>query len=232
MEKKKSKKANLENYRLIFFEIGMILVLALILTAFEWKTIDFEPDSYSGNEMIFDSEETIISTVREEQIKPKKRPKVIEIINIHKDDDPILSDDVFPDLEPGNSNYDYKNWGFPEVPDEDFGDETVEFIDVHDKPLFLGEIPDISFRKFAYEKVTYPDEAIDNGLEGVVVLQFIVDKNGAITNIETIGSAHPVLRKEAIRILKMSSGKWTPGKQRNRPVNVIYRFPLIFRLAD
>jgi len=102
------------------------------------------------------------------------------------------------------------------------------FLVVEDMPSFgNGEQDD--FRTWVASNMQYPKEEAEKGIQGRVYLQFIVEKDGSISNVKVARSADPVLDKEAIRIVK-SSPKWNPGMQRGVPVRVQYTFPIIFSL--
>jgi protein TonB len=231
MKKKKNSKKDLEKYRFIFFEVGIILSLLLILGAFEWSVsphIDAMSSIGPGN--TFENDITIISTIRKEEMQIPRKPRPIEIINIIDNNDPVISDREFPEIEFNGNDPDYSNWRIIDNREEIF-DEVIEFHAVQDKPLFMDENPEVSFRKFIAKNVVYPDAALENGVMGTVVLQFIVNKNGKISDVKILRSAHIDLDEEAIRVLVLSSPLWSPGKQSGKPVNVIYRFPVVFRIS-
>jgi TonB family protein len=106
--------------------------------------------------------------------------------------------------------------------------EEVFFI-VEDMPKFNGGEPAIEFKNFITKNLHYPEKAVSDGISGVVVVQFIVNSNGKVVYAIVVKSADPELDKEAIRVVK-SSPNWKPGKQRGKPVNVLYTFPIIFTL--
>lgn len=231
MKNKKNSKKDPEKFRLIFFEIGIIAALLLVLGAFEWTVspgIDAMSSIGQGNS--FENDISILSTIREEEKQIPKKPRAIEIINIIDDDDPVLSPEDFPDIEFTGNDPDYIHWEITDNTEEKF-DEVIDFVVVEEKPLFMGKNPAASFRKFIAENVIYPEEAINNGVSGTVVLQFIVNKTGEISDVKILGSAHSELDEEAIRVLILSSSLWSPGKQSGKPVNVIYRFPVKFRIS-
>ena len=106
-------------------------------------------------------------------------------------------------------------------------DEEVFYI-VEDMPKFKGE-DGKEFRKYIAENVRYPKEAVQNGTTGKVIVSFIVDKNGDVTNAKVEKSVDPYLDAEAIRVVE-SSPKWIAGKQRGVAVNVQFTFPINFVL--
>lgn len=227
MTPKKNQTADLERFRLIFLEAGLLLALGIVLLAFEWNSVPLKSTSGFFTKPISDVEEVIIQTRPEDQ-KPqeKPRPKLITMLTVVDDD--IQTFD-FPELYVEDTRENEGIWdnGFQNEP-EDLGETYPPYV-VQDKPLFNGGDPFIEFRKFINKEIIYPQEAIDNGIKGRVVLQFIIDERGNLTDLTILGSVHPVLDQEALRVVKLSP-KWTPGRQGIRNVKVIYQFPVVFSL--
>ncbi|MBR5956166.1 MAG: energy transducer TonB, partial [Bacteroidales bacterium] len=98
-----------------------------------------------------------------------------------------------------------------------------------EKPLFQGADAN-EFSKWVNKRIVYPEEAIQNHVEGRVLIGFTIEKDGKLTNIKVLRSSNnSLLDKEALRVVS-TSPQWTPGKQRDRTVRVNYTFPVIFRL--
>ncbi|HCX99448.1 MAG TPA: hypothetical protein DG754_04835 [Bacteroidales bacterium] len=85
------------------------------------------------------------------------------------------------------------------------------------------------FTKWVYSNLKYPELAAQNGIQGRVLLQFLIDTDGSVSNITVIRSEDLLLAEEAVRVISMSP-KWEPGQQRNNPAKVIFTFPITFRL--
>ncbi len=116
-----------------------------------------------------------------------------------------------------------------EVEEEEIEDDQP-FIKVEKMPSFQGG--DLNkFRNWVQERVRYPQIAQENGVSGKVVLSFVVEKDGTLTNIEVLQSPDRSLADEAVRVLK-TSPKWEPGQQRNQPVRVKYTLPVDFRIQN
>ena len=79
------------------------------------------------------------------------------------------------------------------------------------------------------ENMKYPKQAMKEGIQGRVAVRFIVEKDGSISDVKPILSVHPLLNKEAVRVVK-SMPKWTPGKQNGKPVRVRFNLPIMFKL--
>ena len=84
--------------------------------------------------------------------------------------------------------------------------------------------------KFIAENVKYPEEAYSKGTEGRVLVQFIIEKDGSVTNVKVIKKVNDAIDAEAVRVVK-AMPKWKPGKQNGREVRVKYTIPVIFRLS-
>ena len=228
MEIKKTPKANLENKRLLFVEIGFVVALAAVLGAFEWSSKDKKADTLvaENQELI---EEEIIPITQETPPPPPEAPKIpilsdqIDIIddNIKVDND-IISLDDSDDM--GFEIQDY----IEESVEEEVEEEAIPFQLVEKKPSFNGGDAN-EFSKWVNERLNYPEIAKENGVQGRVMLQFTVNADGSVSNVKVLRGVDPSLDKEAVRVVS-SSPKWTPGKQRDRNVKVTYTFPVIFQL--
>lgn len=87
----------------------------------------------------------------------------------------------------------------------------------------------IAMLKYFMENIKYPEQAMKKGIQGRVAVSFIVEKDGSISNVRPVHSVHPLLDKEAVRVVK-SMPKWSPGKQNGKPVRVRFNVPVMFKL--
>lgn len=229
MEIKKSPKANLENKKVLFYEIGLIISLAIILGAFEYGTKEKQVAVLEDDTQVVEVEDMIPIT-QETPPPPPSAPKVpvlseeIEIV----DDDIELDDDMFLNLE-DDSNMGVEIMDYVEAAEEEvIEEEAIPFQLVEVKPSFQGGDAN-QFSKWVNSKLEYPEIAKENGVQGRVTLQFTVETNGSVSNVKVLRGVDSSLDKEAVRVVS-SSPKWTPGKQRDRAVKVTYTFPVIFQL--
>jgi len=102
------------------------------------------------------------------------------------------------------------------------------------EPLFIVEVMpsfrggDLTkFHDWVQKRTNYPQEAIDNKIKGTVILTFIVEKDGSVSNVSIVKGVHPLLDTEAVKAIS-ESPKWSPGLQRGQPVRVRFLIPLIF----
>lgn len=94
-------------------------------------------------------------------------------------------------------------------------------------PQFPGG--QIAMLQYIMKNIKYPEQAMKEGIQGRVTVRFIVEKDGSISDVKPILSVHPLLNKEAVRVVE-SMPKWTPGKQNGKPVRVRYNLPVMFKL--
>ncbi len=228
MEIKKSPKADLQNKKGLFLEIGLIVALLAVIAAFLYTPKEYRIEKVDNN--YGPVEEEITEITRNEQ-KPPEQPQKVEvkvfndILDIVTNDAKITTDisfeDFADDLEITTQ--------VVEVEEEEIEDDQP-FIKVETMPSFQGG--DLNkFRNWVQERVRYPQIAQENGVSGKVVLSFVVEKDGTLTNIEVLQSPDRSLADEAVRVLK-TSPKWEPGQQRNQPVRVKYTLPVDFRIQN
>ena len=94
-------------------------------------------------------------------------------------------------------------------------------------PQFPGG--QIAMLQYLMKNIKYPEQAVKEGIQGRVTVRFIVEKDGSISDVKPVLSVHPLLNKEAVRVVK-SMPKWTPGKQNGKPVRVRFVVPVMFKL--
>ena len=228
MDLKKSNRANLENKRSTNFFIGLVISCSLILISFEWtRPLDHNPELALANNMEIDI--NIIEAVPRQESKPMPKeelPAIEKILDIVPDD-VELEEVIFEWEVTKDTEYDFVNSYTDET--EKVIDKPIPFPIVEDKPLFNGGDPFVEFPKYIAKHLTYPEIAAQNGVEGRVTLQFVIDETGALVDVIIIRGVDPALDSEALRVVR-SSPMWTPGKQRNKAVKVSYTFPINFKL--
>ena len=228
MEIKKTEKANLENKKLLFTEIGLIISLLIVFIAFEWTQAEVTVSNLEDTTEVI-TEEEIIPITQETPPPPPSAPKIpilsdqIDIV----DDEIELEDDMFMNLE-DNADLGVEIMDYVEVEEEVVEEEAIPFQLVEEKPSFQGGDAN-QFSKWVNSRLVYPEIAKENGVQGRVTLQFTVEKDGSVTKVKVLRGVDPSLDKEAVRVVSQSP-KWKPGKQRDRAVPVTYTFPVIFQL--
>src|SRR6056297_630602 len=220
MEEKKSKKSNLEDKKILFLEVGLVLVLGIVLLAFEWGTPESNRNSLGDVNMDEQFEEEMINTFQEEEPPPppeeKKEPEpeqVIEELNVVEDDEEDSEIDISSEADE-KTEIDIDMSSFEEEEEEV---EPISFAVVENKPVFPGG--DAALMKFLGSNTKYPEIAKENNIQGRVFVQFVIDANGNVTNVSVARGVDPYLDKEAKRVVKMLPD-WTPGRQRGKAVPV------------
>lgn len=228
MELKKNPKADLQKMKLLFTEIGLVAALGVVLLAFEWTSSgDINTDLANLQDVVM--EEEMIPITQMEEIKPPPPPpepvQVTDVINIVEDDVEIDDNlDIF-DSE-FREDVAVKIVKFQEE-EEEMEEEQV-FVVVEDMPGFGGGDSN-KFREYIAKNLRYPEVAAENGIQGRVFVQFVVEPDGRVSNVKVVRGVDPALDKEAVRVVE-SSPPWKPGKQRGKPVRVSFTFPIIFVL--
>ncbi len=221
MKKRKTPKADLESKRGIFFQIGLIVTLAAILLAFEWKSFDqtvFSIDSTIPIEVI----DEVAITISKPLPLPPPKLLAFELIIVEE----VEFDDTFEfDAEV------FEHTKIPEyIPFVVEEEEIVEwkiFKVVEKNPKFPGG--DLARIKFFRDNIKYPGMAIETGIHGTVYVNFVVEPDGSISNISVGRGIGGGCDEEAVRVVKMMP-KWKPGRQRGKAVRVSFNLPIHFKL--
>ena len=216
MEIKKNPKVDLEKKRSLYLQIGFIIALLLVYVAFEYK--NYDKSTYNlGDLNLDDLEEEIIPITKQEQKPPPPPPPPPEIIEIVEDEVEIEEELEIEDTESDEDE-------IIEIEEED---DDEFFMVVENMPEFPGG--DLGLMKYIQKNVKYPPIAKEYNITGKVYVQFIVDKSGTVTNVKVVRGVDKNLDAEAVRVVK-SLPKYKPGKQRGKPVRVMFTIPINFTL--
>ena len=229
MEIKKSPKANLENKKFLFMEIGLIAALLMVLGAFEWSTTETSVSILEEETAVVIEEEQVPIT-QEEQLPPPEVPKepvMSDIIDIVDDDIKVEDNFLLSTEDDASLGVEIRDYVVEQEEEEEV-EEEVPFAIVEQKPTFQGGDAN-TFTKWVFSKIVYPEIAKENGVQGRVTLQFTIETDGSVKNVKVLRGVDSSLDKEAIRVVS-SSPKWKLGMQRNKPVRVKYTFPVVFQL--
>ncbi len=226
MELKKTDRANLEKKKGLFLQIGLVSVLILILIAFEWTTREVRTGPMGELDDVVVEEEIIPITRREEPPPPPPpAPEPSEQFEIVDDDVDIEDEFVIDDAETRAVRDDFRI--MTTVAEEEEDEEEI-FVLVEDMPTFQGQDHEY-FRQWIAENLRYPQRAAEAGIQGRVIVEFVVEANGSISNVNVLRGVDASLDREAVRVIE-SSPRWEPGRQRNEPVRVRFTFPINFVL--
>ena len=233
MQLKKNPEADLNKNRNLYFVIGLTLVLGVTWASVEYKSYEKKIDLTNGDMLVDDEEDVPIT----EQLKtpppppppPPPAPEVIEIVEDEEEVEETVIESTESDEEMVIEDI---------VVEDDFDDIDVPFAVIEDVPIFPGcESVAKSQRRACFQEqmnkhirknFRYPDIAQEMGIQGRVYVNFIISKDGTITNIRMRGPDKN-LENEAARIIGRLP-KMTPGRQRGRAVRVPFSIPITFRL--
>jgi len=234
MEVKKNPKANLENYSVLFMQLGLLLALLVTYLGIEFKSYDRTVADLGNVALQEEVEEDIPITERIEQVKPPPppppAPEKIEVV----EDEKQVEETVLESTETDEKEA-VKVEDIQEVVEDEPVIEDVPFAIIEDAPIFPGckgskaelkKCLQDNIDKLVRNKYNV-DLANELGLEPgkkKVYVQFKIDKSGNITDVMARGP-HARLEKEAIRVVQLLP-KMIPGKQRGRPVGVKYTLPI------
>ena len=224
MQVKKSEKASLEKDKLVYVLMGLVFVLSLVYVALEWTEREVTKYEVTDTDFLFE-EEVEIQQTSQETPPPPPPPAVqeVEVLNVVEDN--VETESIEVNTE--ETEQEVVIAAPVEAPQEEEEEEVV-FVVVESMPEFPGGQQ--ALFKYLSENVKYPVIAQENGIQGRVICQFVVNKDGSIVDVEVVRSGgDPSLDKEAIRVIK-SMPKWKPGKQRGKPVRVKYTVPVNFKL--
>ena len=203
MEIKKTPKADLENRRTLYTEIGLVVALLVVWGAFSYSTKEKAVASLGEDTQVVEVEDMVPIT-QETPPPPPEAPKIPVLsdqIDIVEDD--IKVEDNFMSLEDdanlGVEIMDYVE----EVKEEVVEEEAIPFQLVEEKPSFNGGDAN-EFSKWVNSKLQYPEIAKENGVQGRVTLQFTVNPDGSVSNVKVLRGVDSSLDKEAVRVVSMS----------------------------
>jgi protein TonB len=224
MKPKKTKKANLENFRTIFLQIGMTLSLTAILFAFEWKTAVNIEEISAPNTNWEDVEDLPPVTMPKAEIKEVKPPSFeLEVVDDIKD---FKIEDDLHELFKGLEDYQ----------PEDFSNIVKDVEVVDDEPLVIAEfMPTFQgkdlryFRNYVSANLKFPERAVETGINGTVYIEFVVDKDGSVSDVRILRGVHPDVDAVVLQVIK-NSPKWEPGFNNGIYVRVKFTMPIAFKL--
>jgi periplasmic protein TonB len=224
MEAKKTESADLTKKTSFFFSIGLLVTLALVFTAFEWKQYEESLIDLQGKST--NTFEEMLEVPPTEQPPPPapiiQQPQIVEV----PDEEEIKEDlNLKFDVEVTEETKVEEVVVAP-VEEKENVDEIFSVVEESANPK--GGYP--AFYKFVGEKIKYPSQARRMGIEGKVFVEFVVNRDGSIVDVKAIKGIGAGCDEEAVRIVQ-SAPAWTPGKQRGKPVRQKMVIPITFKLG-
>jgi protein TonB len=222
MELKKDPRLDLRRRMPLFFNIGLVVSLLFVITAFEWKFyesgsgVDLTGPARFGDDMLVE--------VLEHKVIPPM-PQVVHLVEVVDERELIDEPEIEIDIDYQEDRV-LEDYVFEDPLDDEPADRT--FILVEQMPTFRGQ-DQSAFLKYVMERVKYPKAARRMQLEGKVFVSFIIDKDGSVAEVKIVKGIGGGCDAEVMRVLN-EAPKWQPGKQRGRPVKVSMMLPVTFRL--
>ena len=228
MEAKKSPKADLENKKTLFIQIGLVIALVLCLLAFNWTTGQKNDSVFEGmTEQAIEEEQIPVTEEMPPEQAPPPEVTVTDLFEIVQNDVVLTSEVSFDDDETTEDKV-VEIYAPVSLQAEEEATEEEVFVIVEDMPKFKGG--DINkFREWVQKRVRYPEIASENGIQGRVYITFVVETSGLVSSVSVTRSVDALL-DEAAKEAVEASPKWEPGMQRGRPVRVRYSIPIIFQI--
>lgn len=229
MELKKSEKADLESKKAIFFQIGLIFAMSVMLVAFEWKSYDTQDINTYSNQRVNNEVEEMVQITQQNTPPPPPAPPPPSIVLNIVENTAQINDDISIDAEADESTQvdEYKT-PVPVQAEETEVQEQEVFLVVENAPAFPGG--DAARMKFLQDNIKYPVMAKESGIQGTVYVTFVVERSGAVTDVKILRGIGGGCDEEAVRVVK-NMPKWEPGKQRGKPVRVQFNMPIKFTLS-
>lgn len=227
MEIKKSEHADLERGKGTSLLIGFVMALAVMFVALEWtqREVEDNSDLYTARDVSLNEEMIPITLPEKKTVPPPPaavtKAEIIEIV----EDDADIEEDIMASTEDNVEWVDLDDYDVVEVEPEP--EEEEIFMVVEDQPEFPGGTA--ALLEYLRKNIKYPAICRENNIQGRVIVQFVVNKDGRIVEPEVVKGVHPSLDKEALRVVS-GMPSWKPGKQRGKEVRVKYSVPINFRL--
>ncbi|MBP5516090.1 MAG: energy transducer TonB [Bacteroidales bacterium] len=230
MESKKSKKADLENKKGLFLEIGLVFILALVLVAFNIKKSEQKKTDFSTETKTNDMEEIEFTEEQQEEEQQQPEEQQPEEPELSEDQVDIVDDnaDIKNELDPKDQDENIPTGpSVIEGPTEDLVEEDAieEVPDVD--PTFPGG--ETALYKYLGSNIKYPELARNNNITGTVVVKFVVEKDGRVSNVSVLRDIGGGCGKEAMRVVG-SMPKWTAGEKKGKKVRSFFTLPVQFEL--
>lgn len=224
MIEKKSSKGDLEGKKQTFILIGLAIILGLIYVGFELFATQAKDDFvYEMEDEVIIVEDNVIATDRTPPPPPPPPQQQQQDVVLK-----IVSDQVKV-----NTSF---NFSVEIDEDDDIIYDKIDIIDepIEDAPIvrFAEKMPEFiggvdALYAFLQKNLEYPQSARDNNVQGTVLIEFVVERNGNVSNVKVVAPLFPACDQEAIRVVQMLP-KWKPGEQMGKAVRVYYNLPIKF----
>ena len=224
MEAKKTPEANLENKRKYFLQFGLVVSLFIVLAAFSMNS-KVKPVETLGTISSTPVSEEVVYIPRTEPPKIVPPPPIIFDKLLITDNPTEIEEPIFQSTEIREGEIVDAT---PRIAPEKTENSIEKILDYADQmPEFPGGPQALLL--WIKNQIKYPSLAVENGIQGIVYVQFAVDRDGSVSNVHVARGVYPSLDEEALRVIK-ELPKWKPGMQKGQLVRVAYTVPINFKL--
>jgi protein TonB len=229
---RKTREADLEGQHTTSFLMGLILVLALLFVALEWNSSDSGWHFFDIADDELEAELELSPLHRDDDEVPMMIPEEEKQEEVKSDEVKAVDDDVELVLEPQETAPEQ-----PQEPKADEEEQKPEAVDMYDAPLDFRVVEDlpqfpggaVAFMKWLTKNLRYPTSAQQRKVQGRVVAQFIVNKDGTVSDLELVEKLDPQCDREALRVLRMMP-RWQAGIMDAKPCRTRVCIPIVFKL--
>ena len=229
---RKTREADLEGQHTTSFLMGLILVLALLFVALEWNSSDGGWHIFDIADEELEAELELSPLHRDDDEVPMMIPEEEKQEEVKSDEVKAVDDDVELVLEPQETAPEQ-----PQEPKADEEEQKPEAVDMYDAPLDFRVVEDlpqfpggaVAFMKWLTKNLRYPTSAQQRKVQGRVVAQFIVNKDGTVSDLELVEKLDPQCDREALRVLRMMP-RWQAGIMDAKPCRTRVCIPIVFKL--
>ncbi len=232
MEVKKSPKADLQNKRSLFLLTGLIIALIAVYGMFNWSQKEVGVTVLEQETVIVEQE--VVEQTRHEEPPKVEAPKVTA---------PVVSDilEITDSKIKASEEFNFDSEFSEDAPivikpvggeEEELVKEEVPVLRAETMPSFNGKkdaAATAEFRTWVLKNIQYPPLAEENNITGRVIIRFVIERDGTVSNVEALSSPDKLLTDEAVRVVSKSP-KWTLGEQRGKKVRVAVIVPIDFQL--
>lgn len=224
MEPKKTEKADLTKKTSLFFSIGLVLTMSIIVMAFEYKTYDDTDVKDLGKQL--NNMEEILEVPPTEQ-PPPPPPKIQQPQIIEVPDEEEIKEEIKVEFD-AEITEDTKVEAITIVEEQPKENVDEIFLVVEESATPQGGMQ--AFYEYVGKKLKYPAQARRMGIEGKVFVEFVINRDGSIQDVKAIKGIGAGCDEEAVRVIQ-SAPSWKPGKQRGKPVRQRMVLPITFKLG-
>ena len=232
MEEKKSRQADLEGKRVQGFLLGLIVVLALFFVALEWNSNDngwtfFDQDDDLEAELELEplkrDQDEIPMMLPQEKVPEQPKSEELRLVDTDVEIAPEVASPETADI--------------PEIPENPDDSEQPEVVDMYDAPVDIRVVEDLpkfpggaaEFMKWLTKNLKYPASAQQQKVKGRVVAEFIVNKDGSVSDLQVVEHLNLACDNEVLRVLRMMPN-WEPGLMDAKPCRTKVCIPVVFNL--